>query len=264
IIFTAFLSISGASDFFIKLAQSLVGRVRGGPAKIAVVSSTLMGTLSGSAVANVVATGSITIPMMKKAGFSSRFSGAVEAVASSGGQLMPPILGTAAFVMAEVMGVSYWSVVLAAIIPAIVYYVTAYIVIDLEAGKLGLKGLEKSKVPNFKETMLHGGHLLIPIIILVILISMQYSPMRSALIATLVLIVISFLRKHTRITLKKMIEAFASASTNIAPIAVAVAIAGLIIGIIELTGLGLQLSTVLIQLSQGSLIILLILTMIAS
>jgi TRAP transporter 4TM/12TM fusion protein len=264
IIFTAFLTVSGASDFFIKFAQSLVGRVRGGPAKIAVVSSSLMGTLSGSAVANVVASGSVTIPLMKKVGYSPRFSAAVEAVASSGGQLMPPILGTAAFVMAEVLGVSYWNIVLASIIPAIIYYATAYIVVDLEAGKLGLKGLKKSEVPKFGKTFTEGGHLLLPILVLVVLVSMQYSPMRSALFAIITLILVSYIRKGTRISFEKAMNAIANAAIDIAPISVAVAIAGLIIGIIELTGLGLQLSNVLVTLSQGSLIGLLILTMIAS
>ena len=264
IIFTAFLAITGANDAFLKLANALMGGVRGGPAKMAVVASAIFGTISGSSAANVAGTGSITIPLMKKTGYKPEFAGAVEAVASTGGQIMPPIMGSAAFIMAEVLGIKYTTVCLAAIIPAVLYYISVFFMVELEARKNGLEGLPKDQVPDLKETLGTWWPVLIPLFLLIALLIMQYSPSRAALLSLIALLIVSCFRKETRMTPRKFIDAMVNAATDMAPITIVCAVAGIIIGVLGRTGLGTKIANVIITVSGGNLMTILVLTMIAS
>lgn len=264
IIFAGFLAATGATDFFLELANSVMGRVRGGPAKIAVVASGLFGTISGSAPANVAGTGSVTIPLMKRTGYQPAFAGAVEAVASSGGQIMPPIMGSAAFIMAEILGISYLQVAISALIPALLYYLALMIMVDLEAKRVGLKGLEKSEVPEFFAVLRKGWPLLIPLFLLVYLLVSQYSPGLSAFYSLLALIVFSMIRPETRLNVVKIINALANSARDMAPISVVCAVAGIIIGVLSRTSLGPALAELLVESSGGSLPVLLFLTMCAA
>ena len=206
ILFGAYLETTGLGKFFIDIANALAGWAAGGPAKVAVLSSGLMGTVSGSSVGNVVGTGSFTIPMMKKMGYSKEFAGAVEAAASTGGQLMPPIMGAAAFLMAEFMGVPYLDVVKAAAIPAVLYYTGVWIGVHLEAKKNGLKGIPRDQLPKFKELFVERGHLALPLFGIIYLLVAGYSPTRAARAAIVLAIIASFLRKSTRMKPMEIIQ----------------------------------------------------------
>ncbi|MFQ5826838.1 MAG: TRAP transporter permease, partial [Dehalococcoidia bacterium] len=196
IIFGEAILVSGAGDFFLKLGLATMGRFRGGPAKAAVTGSAAFGTISGIAVANVVTTGSITIPLMKRIGYKPHFAGAVEAVASTGGALMPPVMGIIAFIMAEVLEIRYWSIVVAAIFPAILYYIAVYMQVDFEAAKTGLRGLARSEIPSFWATLKEGWFFAIPVVVLVyVLAVMGYTPMKAGFFALIALILVGFLRK---------------------------------------------------------------------
>jgi len=265
ILFGSFLKATGAGDFFTKLADSGFGWARGGPAKAAVISSGLMGMISGSAVANVVTTGTFTIPMMRKTGYTAETAGAVEAVASTGGQIMPPVMGAAAFIMADYLGVPYWGIVVAAFFPAILYYVVLFFMVDLEAGKRKLLGSPRSELPSPKETLRDGGHLLIPIFVLIFLLGVvKYSAQKSAFFAVVLTVLCSMLRKNTRINFKKLISCLVDGALSGVEVAIVCGCAGVVIGILMRTGLGMTLSSILIQLSGGNLLILMILTMLAS
>ncbi|MCC5988551.1 MAG: TRAP transporter fused permease subunit [Pararhodobacter sp.] len=264
LIFSAFLAATGASNVFIRLAQALVGGLRGGPAKIAVVGSGLMGTISGSAVANVAASGTFTIPMMRHAGYRRRFAGAVEAVASSGGQLMPPVMGAAVFIMADMLGTGYGTIMLAALVPALIFYANLFLVVDLEAGRLGLRGSAAERRERAWTVMRQSGFLLIPLGVLFSLVMMQYSPRYAALVALGVLLALSLLTRATRLTPWLMAEALVDGMRATAPIAVAVAVAGIVVGVVETTGVGINLSAALSRVAGDSLLLLLVLTMIAS
>jgi len=265
ILFGSFLEHLGGGKFFIDLANALVGKTKGGPAKVAVIASGAFGSISGSAAANVATTGTFTIPLMKKMGYSSHFAGAVEAVASTGGMIMPPIMGSGAFIMAEILGIPYFVIIKAAFIPALLYYSALLFMVHSRAVKLGLKGLPIEEIPKMKELLLKRGYLLLPLItIIVLLVGFKMSPMFAALGATFITIVVSFLNKQNMINLKKIIDIFVSASENIIKVASACACAGIVIGILSLTGLGLRLSIILPILAQGNLYILLVLTMIGS
>ena len=265
IIFGGFLEESGGGKFFIDLACAFFGVVRGGPAKIAIFSSGFFGTISGSAVANVVGTGTFTIPMMKRIGYRPHFAGAVEAVASTGGLIMPPVMGAAAFVMAEILGVSYVSICLAAAIPAVLYYLSLFVFIDLEAAKTGLRGIPKEEKPQFKEVIREGGHLLIPPALLVYLLAIvQWSPMKAGFYTILATVVMAMMRKNTRLDGRKLASALRKGATGALQVAAVCACAGIVISIVSITGLGLTFSSVLIQLAHGNLFLLLVLTMIAS
>lgn len=265
IIFGAFLEKSGGGKFFIDLACSLFGAVRGGPAKIAIFSSGFFGTISGSAVANVVGTGTFTIPMMKRIGYRPDFAGAVEAVASTGGLIMPPVMGAAAFVMAEILGVSYLSICLAAVIPAILYYLSLFVFIDLEAAKTGLCGIPVEDKPKAKNVFQEGGHLLIPPLVLVFLLAVkQWSPMKAGFFAILATATLAMVRRNTRLNWSKMVGALPNGATGALQDASVYACAGIVVSIVSITGLGLTFSSMLIQLAHGHLFLLLILTMIAS
>lgn len=261
IIFGAFLERTGISAFFIDLANSVAGSSAGGPAKVAVLSSALCGMVSGSSVGNTVTTGSVTIPMMKKTGYQSEFAGAVEAAASTGGQIMPPIMGAAAFLMAEYMGVTYAEVALRAILPAILYFTGIYIAVHLEAKKLGLKGISKDQLPKFG-VLIRKVYLLAPIIVLVALVSTNARTMQfSATVAIGVTILVGLVNKDDRITLKKCIDALEAGGKGTITVAVACAMAGVVAGCITSTGLASKMITAIVSVSQGQAMIALILTM---
>ena len=251
IIFGAFLERTGIAAFFIDLANSLVGRFSGGPAKVAVISSALCGMVSGSSVGNTVTTGSVTIPMMKKTGYKGEFAGAVEAAASTGGQIMPPIMGAAAFLMAEYMNVTYAEVALRAILPAVLYFAGIFIAVHLEAKKLGLKGISKDQLPVFRQ-LIRKIYLLLPMVVLVALVTTNTRTMQfSATIAILVTIVVNLFDKDNRISLNKILEALEAGGKGTITVAVACAMAGVIAGCITATGLASKLIGMVIALSNS-------------
>ena len=251
IIFGAFLERTGIAAFFIDLDNSLVGRFSGGPAKVAVISSALCGMVSGSSVGNTVTTGSVTIPMMKKTGYKGEFAGAVEAAASTGGQIMPPIMGAAAFLMAEYMNVTYAEVALRAILPATLYFAGIFIAVHLEAKKLGLKGISKDQLPVFRQ-LIKKVYLLLPLVVLVALVTTNTRTMQfSASIAILVTIAVNLLDKDNRISLNKILEALEAGGKGTITVAVACAMAGVIAGCITATGLASKLIGMVIALSNS-------------
>ncbi|HHY71887.1 MAG TPA: TRAP transporter permease [Bacillus bacterium] len=263
LLFGAFLEKSGVGQYFNDLALLIAGRSVGGPAKVAVFSSALQGTISGSSVANVVTSGSFTIPMMKRTGYRPEFAGAVEAAASTGGQLMPPIMGAAAFLMAEFTGIPYWDIAKAAAVPALLYFAGIWIMVHLEAKRVGLRGLTKEELPNKKE-ILTKLYLLLPIFIIIGLMASGFSPVRSALLGILSVIVVAAFRKETRMSIKDIFQALENGARTALGVAAATAAAGIIVGVVTLTGLGLKFANGLIDLSGGVLILTLIFTMIAS
>ena len=260
IIFGAFLEATGISDFFIACANSLAGFASGGPAKVAVISSALCGMVSGSSVGNTVTTGSVTIPMMKKTGYPGEFAGAVEAAASTGGQIMPPIMGAAAFLMAEMVGVPYSDIVIRAILPAVLYFTGIFLMVHLRAKRLGLKGIPREQLPKARK-LLPKIYLLIPLVALVYLITSGYTMSRAAIIATLLCIVVSMFNKEHRMTPKKFLDALETGAKNTLSIAVACGIAGIIAGVVTMTGLGQVFIDVIVSISHGNLLIALIFTM---
>lgn len=264
ILFGAYLEMTGLGKFFIDIANAVAGWARGGPAKVAVLSSALMGTVSGSSVANVVGTGSLTIPMMKKLGYKPEFAGAVEATASTGGQIMPPVMGAAAFLMAEFVGIPYIEVVKAAVIPAILYYAGIWIGIHFEARKEGLQGIPRKDLPKFKTLFLEKGHLALPLIVIVYLLVAGYTPMKAALWAIVLAILASMLRQSTRITPKQIIQGLENGARGVLGVLVACATAGIIIGVVTKTGIGLKLASALIELAGGQLLPAMFFTMITS
>ncbi|MBU1743755.1 MAG: TRAP transporter permease [Proteobacteria bacterium] len=264
IMFGAFLVSSGTGEFFINFANALAGHLRGGPAKVAVVSSAFFGTISGSAVANVVSTGSFTIPLMKKIGYRPVFAGAVESVSSTGGQFMPPVMGAGAFIMADMLGVSYLDVCKAAIIPGVLYFFALFWMVHLEALKTGLRGLSRDELPQFWPVVKGGGHLMIPAFLLVTFLIMGYSPMKSGLWAIIAVWVVSFLKKSTRMNLTSVLNAMEKGARGCLEVALACACAGIVIGCITQTGLGLKFSGLVITAAGGNLILTLVFVMAAS
>ncbi len=250
IIFGAFLERTGIAAFFINLANSLVGSFSGGPAKVAVISSALCGMVSGSSVGNTVTTGSVTIPMMKKTGYKPEFAGAVEAAASTGGQIMPPIMGAAAFLMAEYMNVTYGFVAVRAILPAVLYFAGIFIAVHLEAKKLGLQGIPRADLPRFGK-LLHRIYLLLPLVVLVVLVTTGTRTMQfSASIAILVTIIVSLFDKEDRITINKILEALEAGGKGTITVAVACSMAGIIAGCITATGLASKLISAVVSISS--------------
>ncbi len=261
IIFGAFLERTGIADFFIQIANALVGRFSGGPAKVAVVASALEGMVSGSSVANTVGSGAVTIPLMKKTGYKPEFAAAAEAAASTGGQIMPPIMGAAAFLMAETIGVPYANVVTKAILPAVLYFAGVFITVHLEAKKEGLRGLSKEELPRLKP-LLKKTYLLLPLILLIYLVaSSTRSIAYAAAIAIAVAIVVSMFDKETRITPKRLIEALAAGGQGMITVAVACGIAGIVAGIIGVTGLAFMLFNGIVAVAGNQVIVALFLTM---
>ncbi|MDI6754087.1 MAG: TRAP transporter permease [Thermodesulfobacteriota bacterium] len=263
IIFGTFLEKSGAGEVLMDLGRAIVGRYRGGPAKVAVLTSAFFGTISGSAAANVYATGTFTIPMMKRMGYSPTFAGAVEASASTGGQLMPPVMGAAAFLMADILGVPYLQICKAALIPAVLYFFSILVMVDFEAARLGLKGLETTSQPLLKDT-LKRSYLLIPIFVLLAIMIMGYTPFRAAFVATGCAVFVSFFSSKHRMGFRRCFETLVLSGERTVLIASACAAAGLIIGIVTLTGIGLNISSIIITSSGGITLVALLLVMIAS
>jgi len=247
IFLAAFLEKSGIANFFIDLANSVAGFTAGGPAKVAVIASALFGMISGSSVANTVGSGSVTIPTMKRTGYKPEFAAAVEASASTGGQIMPPIMGAAAFLMAEITGTPYATIAVAAILPAVLYFTGIFLMVHFEAKKLGLRGLPKESIPHFGRLLISKGFLFIPIIVLIGMMTLGFTPAFAACFGILAAFLISFIRKETRFTRATLVDALASGSRNTIGVAVACAIAGIIVGIVTLTGIGQTLIGALIR-----------------
>jgi len=265
VIFGSVLEGTGAGRLFIDAAIRGLGRFRGGPAKAAVVSSALMGMISGSSAANVVTTGSFTIPLMKKVGYKPDFAGSVEAVASTGGQIMPPIMGAGAFLMAEALGIPYMEVAGAAVLPAVMYFMSVFISVDLEAVKTGLRGMRKEELPNMRETWENYGLLMLPLLMLLyILIFTDYSVIRGGLVCIVTCLVLALVRKSTRYNLRRFIEIMANGMSDSLGVIAACACAGIIVGVLTMTGLGNKMVTLIINLSNGHLIVALILVMIVT
>ncbi len=261
IIFGAFLERTGIANFFISLANKVAGWSAGGPAKVAVISSALCGMVSGSSVGNTVTTGSVTIPMMKKTGYKPEFAGAVEAAASTGGQIMPPIMGAAAFLMAEYMDIPYMQVAVKAILPAVLYFAGIFISVHLEAKKLGLRGIDKKELPKWGSLM-KKVYLIIPLVLLVWLVSSGARTMQfSAALAIFAAVVVGFLNRDERLTFGKIIEALEAGAKGAVTVAVACGMAGLIAGCITVTGLASTLINAIVTLSGNTIIIGLVLTM---
>ena len=237
-LFSALMLKTGIGVFFMDLATALTGRATGGPAKMVVVVSAMMGMLTGSSVANTVASGSYTIPMMKRMGYEKNFAGAVEASASTGGQIVPPILGAAAFLMAEITGIPYTTIAIAAIIPAVLYFIAIFAAVHFEAKKKNLLGLPANEVPKVLPILLDRGHLLLPIVALIVQLGRGFTPTTSALWAIATLLVVSSIKKDTRLNFQKLTDALELAARNCIAIAVACGIAGIVIGVVSLTGLG--------------------------
>lgn len=262
ILFGAFLKASKVGNFFIDIAMALAGQSRGGPAKVAIISSAAVGTISGSVVANVLTTGSFTIPLMKKLGYKSEFAGAVEATASTGGMIMPPVMGSTAFLVAELAGVPYATLCKHAILPAVLYYMALLFMIDLEAAKHGLKGISKENLPNAWKVFKAGWYKLLPLVILIVMIMRGYSPLKCGLYAIIITIIVSWFDKETRMGPRKILDALVDGSINSIQVVAACACAGIVVGIVSQTGLGFRMSSALISIAGGSLLLSLIFCMI--
>ncbi|ASS87022.1 TRAP transporter permease [Geobacillus stearothermophilus] len=264
LLFGAFLVKTGVGEYFNDLALVVAGKRIGGPAKVAVFSSALQGTISGSSVANVVTSGAFTIPMMKRLGYGKEFAGAVEATSSTGGQLMPPVMGAAAFLMVEFIGgISYWEIAKAAAIPAILYFSGIWMMTHFEAKRIGLRGLTEEEMPNRKE-VLGKIYLLVPIIVVILLLMSGMSVMRAALWSIVAIIVVSGLKKETRLGWRDIIDALVDGARSALSVAAATAAAGIIVGVVTKTGLGLKMANGLIDLSNGVLLLTLFFTMLTS
>ena len=269
-LFGAFLDKTGIGGFFIELANAIAGKATGGPAKVAVIASALQATISGSSVANTVASGAFTIPMMKRMGYNKNFAGAVEASASTGGQLMPPILGAAAFLMAEITGIPYGQIALAALIPALLYFIGVFAAVHFEAKKAKLAGLPADEIPRAWPLIKRKGHLFLGVISIIFFLARGFTPARSALFGTLVAIAVCMVRKETRLTPTKFIDALENGARSTVGIGIACALAGMVIGVVVLTGLGPTFANSMVTLAGGigndylRLITVLFFTMIAS
>ncbi|KXL54505.1 DctM-like transporter [Anaerotignum neopropionicum] len=261
IIFGAFLEATGISNFFIQCANSIAGASSGGPAKVAVISSALCGMVSGSSVGNTVTTGSVTIPMMKKTGYPPEFAGAVEAAASTGGQIMPPIMGAAAFLMAEMCGVEYASIIQKAILPAFLYFSGIFLMVHFKARKLKLMGIPKEELPKFSH-LVKNIYLLLPLVVLVYMIIDGYTMSRSAIFATLVAIAVSMFNKENRMTVNGFFSALENGGKGTLSVAAACGMAGIIAGVVSMTGLGQIFISGIVSIAGNNLIIALMLTMV--
>ena len=264
VVLGALLEKTGASGVLMDIAVSMTRNSRGGPAKAAVVGSSLMGMISGTAVANVLTTGTISIPLMRRGGYRPAVAGAVEAVASTGGQLMPPIMGAAAFLMADIMEVPYLDITKAALLPALLFYIAVFASVHLEAIKIGLKPLESIDIPDVAQSLRNSGHVLLSIPVFIGTLISGYSVMYSSLAGIICLLALSLLRHSSRLNPRQMIAAAVSAAEAILPVALATATAGIIIGVVTLTGMGLKFSSFIVSISGNNLLVALILTMASS
>ncbi|MEM7546930.1 MAG: TRAP transporter fused permease subunit [Pseudomonadota bacterium] len=250
IIFAAFLQASKVGEYFVNFAFAAAGRARGGPAKVAIFASGLMGMINGTSAGNVVATGSLTIPLMKKVGYRAKTAGAVESAASTGGQIMPPIMGAGAFIMAEITGIPYTDIAIAAILPAVLYFVSIYFMVDFEAAKLGMRGMREDELPKFRD-MVRRVFLFLPIIILIFALFMGYSVIRAGTLATVAAAVVSWLTPY-RMGPRSVGKAFEIAGTMSIQIIAVCACAGIIVGVISLTGVGARFSSVLLNIADAN------------
>lgn len=264
ILFGSCLEKTGIGQFFIDLANALAGWAVGGPAKVAVLSSALQGTVSGSSVANTVSTGSFTIPLMKSLGYEPEFAGAVEAAASTGGQIMPPVMGSAAFLIAESVGIPYSQLMLVALIPALLYFSGIWIMVDFEARRKGLKGLPREKLPPAKPLLLQKGHLVLPLAAIIYFMLSGFTITRSALWGIMIAALVPFLKKSTWVSPKQILEALPLAARNIVSVATACATAGIIVGMVTLTGLGQRIGGGMFQVVGGNVFLGLMCAMITS
>lgn len=258
IIFASFLEETGGGTFLVQFANALAGRTRGGPAKVAVISSGFVGSMMGSGIANVVATGSFTIPLMKRTGYRPHIAGAIEAAASTGGQFMPPIMGAAAFIIASVTEVSYIEIIKVATVPAIIYFLSILIFVHIEATKEGIGRLPEEEVPRLKTVLAEGGHLILPAFVMVYILLQGYSPNLSAVSAIFSLIIVSSFRKHTRLTPRRLIIALSRGARNSLIVGATAGVVGILIGSVMLTGLGIRFSDFIINSMGGSLMLTLI------
>ncbi|KKB39817.1 TRAP transporter permease [Bacillus thermotolerans] len=263
ILFGSFLNKSGMGQFFTDISLSVAGHTSGGPAKVAVVSSGLLGSINGSALANVVTTGAFTIPLMKKVGYRPAFAGAVEATASVGGQIIPPVMGATAFIMAETLGMPYNQIALAAILPAVLYYLGIICIVHFQAKKHGLSGMSKEELPNLWQVLKRGGHLLIPIVVLIGLLIAGKTPLFAAFYAIVLSVVVSWFNKETRMGVKEILGAMEDGVRAALGVAMSCAMVGLIVGVSTLTGLGPKLTQSILVLGQGDMFLTLIFTMVA-
>jgi len=263
ILFGSIMNKSGMGQFFNDIALALAGHTKGGPAKVAVIASGFLGSINGSAVANVVTTGAFTIPLMKKTGYSKEFAGSVEASSSVGGQLLPPIMGAAAFIMAEMLGVKYGVIVISATIPALLYYLGILIQVQLRADKNNLVGIPKEDLPKVKDVMKTRGHLIIPIIFLLyMLLFSGKTVIFSAFLTIILTVLVSMLKPETRMSVQDILEAFEEGTRSVVSVAVACAVVGIIIGVVSLTGFGLNMANAIIQIGNANLLATLVLTMV--
>jgi TRAP transporter 4TM/12TM fusion protein len=263
ILFAALLEETGAGKFIIDLSYSAVGWATGGTAKVSVIASALFGTISGHSVANVYGTGTFTIPLMKKTGYRPEYAGAVEAAASAGGQLMPPIMGAAAFIMAETLGVSYLSICKAAILPALLYFTALFAATHFEALKNGIARVPRSSLPPIKQVVYNGFHFIIPIFLLIFILVQGFTPFRAAFIAIVALVMVAMVRKSSRIDGPRFCQALVSGARSAVVIASCCACAGLVVGCLDITGLGLRFVDIILATSKGILPLMLALVMIA-
>jgi len=265
VLFAAFLEKSGAGKVFIDLALALVGKTKSGPATVAIISSAFMGSISGSAAANVMTTGVFTIPLMRRVGYKSHVSGGIESVSSTGGQIMPPIMGAAAFVMAQYLGLPYSQVALAALLPALLYYLGVFVSVHIEASKTDMKKLDESEIPKLRNVLRTGWYNILPLLFLIyLMLVIGFSPILSAMYSILSILLISLFKGGIKETFKLIIDSLESGAKSMATVAAACGIAGILVGVFMLTGLAFRLSDILINLSSGNVILLLIFTMIAS
>ncbi|MDF2572139.1 MAG: transporter, fusion protein [Sporomusa sp.] len=264
LLFGAFLERTGIAKLFIDIANAIAGWASGGPAKVAVITSALEGTISGSSVANTVGSGSFTIPMMKKLGYKPEFAAAVEASASTGGQIMPPIMGAAAFLMAEFIGLPYIEIAKAAVIPALLYFTGVLISVHLEAKRLGLKGANRSELPTIWSVMKERGHLFVPLIAIIYVLTEGFTPVLAALVGLALSILAGMIKKDTRMGFGDIVNALEAGARSALGVAVACATAGIIVGVVTLTGVGLKMANGLVDLAGGNLLLTLMFTMVAS
>lgn len=264
ILFGSFLKSTKTSDFFNDLAMALAGHLKGGPAKIAVLSSALMGTISGSTSANVATTGAFTIPLMKNIGYEPYFAGAVEAAASTGGQIMPPVMGAAAFIIADTLGISYLNVLLAAIVPAVLYFWGIWCCLSLEASRLGLKGLPKKELPKVLEVLIKQGYKAIPLIGIIVVLVKGYNPLYAGCWGIFLATALTFVKKEDRLNFKELIATLEAGAKTALPVAVACTIVGIVIGMMGATGVALKIGDAVLLFTKGKLLPTLIISMVIS
>ncbi len=265
LLFGGFLLTLGGGEFFTDLSSALVGSTRGGAAKVAVLASAFFGSISGSAISNVVTTGTVTIPMMKRLGFKPEFAGAVEAVASSGGQILPPVMGATAFVLANMMGVSYMEVLVAAAVPAILYFVSLLFMVDFEAAKTGIKGIDKKDLPDVRDVMRRGWHFFVPFIVLIyLLLFIRWEAQKAGIYAIGSMVVMELIRRPSLETIKKLVEGLAVGARTAISVAIPCATIGIVVGIVLSTGLGLSFTTIVRSFAGDSTLSLLLIMMVGS